>query len=286
MTSRPQTPDIAALERAFATDGYAVAKGVIPRGQRDDVYRATTKVLARFAPEPAAALGDATPWLDPRFHAALSELRRRDPKMFGAFYDTLQVSLVVSRLPSAPELLEISARLLDDDVVGLAATGQMLRMDPPHDSRNSLDWHQESSYYQQNANSKNGLVVWIPMHDMVESVGPVTFCRGSHLRGRITIDSSGKGDYETSEQFRIPEQEVAKFDPVSAICEAGDAVFFHMDVFHRSGINTSERFRFSCGARFHRMTSDDFVPGRFRYHPNELLRQQVSERWSVSLRHF
>ncbi|MGZ6987182.1 MAG: phytanoyl-CoA dioxygenase family protein [Ilumatobacteraceae bacterium] len=275
-----------AVEHDYREQGYAVAKGVIPRALLDDVYRATAKVLARFAPHSPADLAKATPWIDPRFHASLSELRQRDPRLFGAFYDTMQVSLVVKRLPSAPIVLEIVERLLGEELVGLAATGHMLRMDPPHDARNSLDWHQESSYYQQNVSSSHGTVVWIPLHDMVESLGPVTFCRGSHLRGRLSIESSGKDDYETSEQFRIPVDEIAKFEPWSSVCEAGDAVFFHMDVFHRSGRNVSNRFRFSGGARFHRVAVEDFVPGRLVYQPNELIRQQLSERWNRTIRHF
>ena len=275
-----------AVERDYGTQGYAIAKGVIPGHLLDEVYRATVKVLARFAPECPADLATSTPWLDPRLHTTLSELRRRDPKMFGAFYDTMQVSLVVKLLPCAPLLLQIVERLLGETVVGLAATGHMLRMDPPHDARNSLDWHQESSYYQQNVSSSHGTVVWIPLHDMVESLGPVTFCRGSHLRGRLSIESSGKQDYETSEQFRIPDDEIAKFEPRSSVCEAGDAVFFHMDVFHRSGRNVSDRFRFSGGARFHRIAVEDFVPGRLVYQPNELIRQQLSERWNRTIRHF
>ncbi|MCU1283371.1 MAG: Phytanoyl-CoA dioxygenase (PhyH) [bacterium] len=275
-----------AVERDYRANGFAIAKGVIPRTLLDDVYSATVKVLARFAPACPPDLVKDTPWLDPRFHHTLTELRRIDPKMFGAFYDTLQVSLVVKHLPDAPLLLQIVERLLGEETVGLAATGHMLRMDPPHDARNSLEWHQESAYYQQNVSSSHGSVVWIPLHDMVESLGPVTFCRGSHLRGRLSIESSGKQNYETSEQFRIADDEIAKFESCPGICEAGDAVFFHMDIFHRSGRNVSDRFRFSGGARFHRIAVDDFVPGRLIYQPNEMMRQQLSERWNRTIRHF
>ena len=52
----------------------------------------------------------------------------------------------------------------------------------------------------------------------------------------------------------------------------------HMDTFHRSGHNVSERIRFSAIFRFHRMMADDYVPFGllYEYNPYMIERAQAA----------
>ena len=70
-------------------------------------------------------------------------------------------------------------------------------MDPPTDDRNSLDWHQEASYYKQNLDPSHGIVAWIPLHDVRIAHGPVMVCPGSHREGLLEVPTSGKESYGT-----------------------------------------------------------------------------------------
>ena len=48
-----------------------------------------------------------------------------------------------------------------------------IRLDPPNDDRNTLAWHQDSSYYRQNNSGKNGLVVWSPIIKLEKKYGNI-----------------------------------------------------------------------------------------------------------------
>ncbi len=159
--------------------------------------------------------------------------------------------------------------LLGDSVAGFTSTGPMVRMDPPKDPRNSLDWHQEASYYKQNLVPAHSIVMWTPLHDVAVEHGPVVVCPGSHLPGLVEVPSTGKETYTASEQYRVPEERVREYEPFHVVARAGDVLFFHMCLFHRSGSNVSTRLRFVSGVRFHRMLTADFIPGRLIYKPNE-----------------
>src|SRR2546423_1035431 len=119
------------LREQVEEHGFAIARGILPRPFVDEAYRATVKVLRRFWPDAPAPLESAEPWADASFHVALAALRRSAPKMFGAFYDTMQVSLAVKAAATASPIVDMVTQLLGEDAAGLAATGHMLRMDPP-----------------------------------------------------------------------------------------------------------------------------------------------------------
>jgi ectoine hydroxylase-related dioxygenase (phytanoyl-CoA dioxygenase family) len=62
---------------------------------------------------------------------------------------------------------------------------------------------------------------------------------------------------------------VQRFQEVDVAAEPGSVVFFHFDLFHRSGYNVSDRIRFAATARLHRALAEDYLPGRMIFHPNE-----------------
>jgi len=86
-----------------------------------------------------------------------------------------------------------------------------------------------------------------------------------------------KKNYGVSEQYKIPDECVDKYDPISITADAGDVIFFHMDLFHRSGINATGQIRFAAGVRFHQMLTEDFLPGRLIYKPNETKLQALQQ---------
>ena len=134
--------------------------------------------------------------------------------------------------------------------------------------RNSLAWHQESSYYTQNLETFNGLVVWSPLLDIAREMGPVEFCRSSHEHGSLQIEHKQKTDADTSEQFRVEQSVVDRFDNVAPLLKAGSLVAFTIHTIHRSGKNVSPSIRFAAGVRCHRIVAGDFLPGRVQDKPN------------------
>jgi ectoine hydroxylase-related dioxygenase (phytanoyl-CoA dioxygenase family) len=264
------------IKTRFDRDGVVVIRDVVPRDAIIALREALGLVLKKY--EASSSHDDHAPvsWHDASLHQALIGLRERDRFAFSALYDSMQTSTALYRVTTAPPLAAAAAMLLNDEGC-LSQTGNSLRMDAPGDRRNALDWHQDCSYFEQNRNGCNGSVCWVPLHNLTLEHGPVMVCPGSHALGRIQPRSSAAEPGRSSQQHRVPDDVVSRFEHRPVIARAGDAAFMHMDTIHRSGVNTSDEIRFTALVRFHRILAEDFVPGLLAYQPNVHVRQQVME---------
>jgi hypothetical protein len=254
---------------AYWRDGFVVVPGVFTREEIDGVRSMIFRLYARFMPDDTRFGGLAEPWNDPRFDAAMCELRAREPKKFGALYDCAQGSLELLRFLTHGRAVDVAARVLGEPAGDLSFSGLMLRMDVPEDRRNVLTWHQDRAYYPQNYNDGGrGLVYSVALQDITEEMGALHFSVGSHRAGLIEPETGMKRDYHTTEQRAVPAEAVARYPEARGACRKGDVVLIHMDVFHRSGHNMSDRIRFSALFRYHRMLADDYVPFGLLYQYN------------------
>lgn len=248
---------------SFNSNGFLVVRNVVPEPPRESLLRTLIRLLAKYLPE--RRLGIAS-WEDGDMHDALRHLRQVAPRRFGLLYDTLQGCLAVQGVSCNPSIASIAASLLHDSPDGLTTSGVQFRMDPPADERNRLDWHQDNTYYPQNDCGDHGLVAWVPLFDLAAEHGPLVVLPGSHRLGTVAQVSHDPGrPAGTTQQMRVPSAVVERFPHETVSMAAGDAGFFHMDLVHRGGHNQSSRVRFAALARYHRMLTDDFHPGRFFY---------------------
>ena len=260
----------------FTQSGYTIYRNLINLDLTFDLYGSVVSLFDRFDPDfteldRQRLLGQFS-WLNPHLHFKCDQLRQNHPECFGAIYDSIQMSVHIQTLTLNAAVWKAASKLLKTPAENLAATGPMLRMDGPHDERNSLDWHQDSTYYLQNRSGVNGIVVWIPMHKVNAHNGSIVICKGSHKLGKLNV-SSVKKSALTSEQFRISKDVTEKFQQVQVEADAGDVVMLSMDTIHRSGVNSSDGFRFVAGIRFHRMDTSDFLPGKIIFQPNQLIKE-------------
>ena len=58
----------------------------------------------------------------------------------------------------------------------------------------------------------------------------------------------------------------------------GDVLFFNTKLFHRSGVNTSNRIRFSCNTHHAISTAEDFVPFLETKTYNKFVLEQVAKK--------
>ena len=100
-------------------------------------------------------------------------LLRKNKKKFGQFFDSLQTIGLGYSLITNVKIIDLVSKLLNAQKNSLTFTDISLRLDPPLDNRNSLDWHQDSSYFRQSSNGKNGLVLWIPLEKVNFKNGPL-----------------------------------------------------------------------------------------------------------------
>lgn len=245
----------------YKENGFLMCRDLINNELIQDLFVSINNILKKYSKETKTYKN----WEDPAFHEKMLNLRANEAKVFSLIYDTMQVSLPLFSLGSQKNIATKAAELLKVDENSLAASGFMLRMDVPHDNKNKLDWHQDISYFHQNKNGDNGLVIWIPLLAVDSFNGTVKAIEGSHKFGEINPQHKEKEDYITSEQFIIPSKYVDIEKEIDLVAKGGDVAFFNMNLIHRSGDNTSDKIRFVAGVRYHNMASSDFLPGRLKY---------------------
>lgn len=257
------------MRRRFGDTGFIKFTGLGDPRDVERVLGTLYRLWMRSDPD-ACPIEAPIPWDADAFHAALIALRGNHPKVFAKIYDTMQISTALQSLAIADPITAAAAGVLETDPDGVAITGAMLRMDPPDDRRNALAWHQEFPHYPLNTNPADGCVLWMPLQDMEDTSGAFKLCLGSHMEGVLDagVAHCDRPSYYASEQHRIPDWRVARFEQTRPSVEAGDALCFAMTTFHATGENVSNRIRLTFGVRFHRTDGEGFSPGRFRHEPS------------------
>jgi ectoine hydroxylase-related dioxygenase (phytanoyl-CoA dioxygenase family) len=98
---------------------------------------------------------------------------------------------------------------------------------------------------------------------LTEELGPTQFVPGSHKSGR---GPEGDSEWQGNE-------------PQSILCNAGDAVLFRSEVWHRGTANTSDQVRFLLQVHYsHRMITQKFPPYLNRFQFDESILNKATER--------
>lgn len=266
------------LYEKYSTDGFAIVKNIVPESRRNALLENIFKLYCKYSENLAEFSGLKEPWHSELFHQRMIELRKKDPQSFGAIYDSLKTSLTVNQLITDNAIVQNIAAFLETTPSDLSLSEPMTRLDPPFDNRNALDWHQERSFFPQNRNGMHGLVCWIPLADVTPELGQLQVCPRSHIEGLLRSSSKKKNDSSYTTQIPVPEEKIKQYDILSVPVKAGDAVFFNMLLFHRSGENRSTRLRFSVQGRFHIATADDFIPFDFVNYYNPHIKQKLIDK--------
>ena len=218
------------------------------------------------------------PWKSELFHKKLIEFRKKEPKLFGAIYDSLKTSLTLTQLVSDDRIVDNVAKFLNVKPSDVSISEPMCRLDVPNDKRNALEWHQERSFFPQNRDGLHSLVCWIPLTNVTEEMGAIHISPESHAGGLIPPAQNEKRSELSTRQISVPEEHVKKYEDLVVSVDAGDVVFFNMLLYHRSGINISDKVRFAVQSRFHTATADDFIPFELVNYYNPDIKQKLIEK--------
>ena len=242
----------------FRENGYFIAKSIISEKKINAVLETIFRIYFKY--NPSSKLRDLQePWSSDLFHEEIIKFRKSDPKRFSLLYDSTQTSVSIMELLTSELIAKYSANLLDTKNNELCITEGMIRMDAPGDKRNIAGWHQEISYLR-----NNGLVIWIPLSDITPDLGPLQVCPKSHHEGELKVvqNKNLPGDASTVSVDEVGPEYIAKYSIMDVEIKKGDVLFFDTELFHRSGVNTSNRMRFSCQVRHAINTAEGFVPFR------------------------
>lgn len=134
------------------------------------------------------------------------------------------------------------------------AKSEVYYKSPPHQ-----DWRSMQG-------SLNAIVVWVPLVDISQELGPLEIIPGSHLWG--LLESRQDEWYRRIEGLRDDQ-----YQPVEM--NAGDALFFSAFLVHRSGNNVTDSIRWSCHFRYNDLEEPTFVsrkyPNPYTYAPQQEL---------------
>ena len=246
------------IREKFRESGYFIAKSIISEKKINAVLETIFRIYFKY--NPSSKLRDLQePWNSDLFHEEIIKFRKSDPKRFSLLYDSTQTSVSIMELLTSELIAKYSANLLDTKNNELCITEGMIRMDAPGDKRNIAGWHQEISYLR-----NNGIVIWIPLSDITPDLGPLQVCPKSHHEGELKVvqNKNLPGDASTVSVDEVGPEYIAKYSIMDVEIKKGDVLFFDTELFHRSGVNTSNRMRFSCQVRHAINTAEGFVPFR------------------------
>jgi ectoine hydroxylase-related dioxygenase (phytanoyl-CoA dioxygenase family) len=148
-------------------------------------------------------------------------------------------------------------------------------MDTPQDTKNTLNWHQDISYFPQNFDGKNGLVVSTALQDTPEEMGALHVCVGSQHESAMMPEYGANSKAGVSEQRELSNSIVARHSVATCEMQKGDTLIFNLNLFHSSGYNKSKRIRFSTLCRYHKMVEEDYVPFRLYHKYNSAAIERV-----------
>jgi ectoine hydroxylase-related dioxygenase (phytanoyl-CoA dioxygenase family) len=195
-----------------------------------------------------------------KFHEALITLRKDNPDSFGSFYDTIQSSINLYNIVTNKKLINIVSKISGLNKESLSFNGENVRMDGPNDKKNSLGWHQDRAYYFQNRDGNKGLICWIPLLKIFNELGPLEICESSAKDGFIKVPRKKYKKKRYSPQFKINERMVKNYKKIRILADVGDILLLNKNTIHKSGKNSSKKFRFSLQIRFHDMSDKNYLP--------------------------
>lgn len=253
-------------------NGYLIVTNVLNKKDFENIERLilnSAKIYTNFKKKKISGLDD------PHLNRELIKLRKKNKKRFAYFFDTLQTSIASYQLWTNAKILSVVKKIMECDINSISATDLLIRIDSPIDTRNKLDWHQDSAYFRQNDKGSNGLNCWSPLTKLTFDMGPLEFLENSHKLGLIKVKKERIGKFR-SLQRKIPSNLIKNLKIKKFELNLGDFIFLNMDTIHRSGENLSNIFRMSSLCRYHKTNSKDFNPGLNIYkYSNKHLNKEV-----------
>jgi hypothetical protein len=194
---------------------------------------------------------DREPFSPTTFDRGYQHLITVDRRYGSEVYDAIKQIPAFTRLTSLEKNEGIFRQLRDSSLPAIAGAGSGIRIDNPRESKYRSLWHYE---YRDQLRSIDGIVFWSPLVPITEDLGAVQICPKSHLGGlrRSYLKDPDHPDKTGAYALRIENEtaELAKYEIIAPLTEPGDLVLMDFLTLHSSGINISNRSRWSMQFRY------------------------------------
>ncbi len=189
------------------------------------------------------------------FDSGYQELIAYDRQIGGEVYDAIKQIPGFIRLVASANHDAIFSQLRQTDLPGVAAAGYGIRIDNPLEEKYRAPWHQD---YPAQFRSLDGLVFWSSLVPVTKSLGPVEFCMGSHKNGLVPVYTNAPKNPDKSGAYALTikneETLIASYEHLAPLTQPGDLIIIDFLTLHRSGLNISERSRWSMQMRYFNFT--------------------------------
>lgn len=233
----------------FKRDGLLVLRGFYDaQGDIEPIQHGIHRVIGQVMKRHGIA-DTRAPFAAGRFDDGYQPLIATDRAFGGEVYDAIKQIPAFIRLLGDPRHEQLFQALRADAIPGVAAGGYGIRIDNPSEERYRAEWHQE---YPSQLRSLDGLVFWSPLLPITPELGPVQFCRASHLAGPHAVTTRAEGAKVGAYALRLHDEAalLSRYDRIAPLTSPGDLVIVDFLTLHASGFNTSSRSRWSLQFRY------------------------------------
>jgi ectoine hydroxylase-related dioxygenase (phytanoyl-CoA dioxygenase family) len=239
------------VANGYHNNGVVVIKNLIDTERLTALREVAIKVVYARARSAGIELPDGLT-LDDAFNR-ICAVRR---SLGGNVYDCLRHHPEAVKLITSQSIVSYIELLLGTRDIYYAIDQIHFRIDRREEERFSLPWHQD---YWWNNTSRSAITAWYSLVDVPLELGPMRFLLGSHKDvAKIRVDPNYKVRWDQNKLFEIAEpvnEDLGVDIPVAA----GDVVFLSALALHRSGVNRSERNRWTVVTRYAEMFDPGFV---------------------------
>ena len=252
-----------------------LSKNIVSKIDIDNLYNAILVLFIKYFPDIFSWCKKKyyyNLWNEHKFHESLANARRVSPKKFGYIYDSIQVSYAAKKIMTSEKLLSLVEKFTKIPKNNFICFNSVIRLDPSFDSRNSVDWHYDVYPNSYKHIPEHGVTVQVSFHKTSTIHGTPIFLLESHKINKnklINSQNASKQSKNSSYKYSFNENLIKKYKNFFFNTNSGDAVIFPMKLIHKSGINTSGKFRISGIFRYYPVNKSTFLPLRENYIPIE-----------------
>lgn len=244
--------DLATDLASYRRDGYLIARDALPAAFLDDMERAIFEPIALQARH---VLGRDFSVRDPlpERQRIMAELKQAAPERYLSALKVAQLDPRILASAAQPALLATLRGLgLRSPVVSLKPYPIVIAPNLFFENGyNIRPAHQEWPVMQ---GSRNGLVIWFPLHDIASEHSSLEMYPGSHLRGVLPYEVSRCGSRTRDDALDI--------EPVRLELRRGDFVAFSCFTVHRSSPD-GDSLRAAISIRYSDLQEPSFIERAF-----------------------
>jgi hypothetical protein len=231
------------IRTRFIQDGFAVVRGFYDESEIRPIQEGIKSVIELVARKYGVAVQGSSP--EAVMARTYLDLISANRAYGGEIYDAVKQIPEFLALVANAKNRALFEQIRPGSIPGIAAGGFGIRIDNPGEEKFRAPWHQE---FPAQLRSIDGVVFWSPLLAVIQKMGPVELCPGSHREGPVPVYQDegglGKSGAYALRLDREPER-LAKYSRAAPLTEPGDLLVMDFLTLHASGLNVSDRSRWT-----------------------------------------